>query len=186
MSDGSGGSTRRIQDIAPHAASSWPADLTLVGDLLYFSADDAVTGRELWALPLAALPAPCPSGGTELCLSSGRFRVEVEWTDFAGNSGRGHATPESVDTGFFWFFDPSIVELVVKVIDGRDFNGHFWVFFGALSNVEYTVTITDTETDEFRIYRNPSGTFASVGDILAFPTGEAIPGDVVRALETPG
>lgn len=191
ISDGSGGGTGRVQDIAPLAASSAPADLTVAGDFLYFSADDAATGRELWAAPLGALvppsepSEPCAPGETQLCLGGGRFRIEVEWTDFAGNTGQGHARPlsGSADTGFFWFFDASIVELIVKVIDGSDFNGHFWVFYGALSNVEYTVTLTDTETNEARIYRNPSGTFASEGDILAFPTGEAILGS---ALRTPG
>jgi len=185
LSDGSSAGTHRVQDIAPEAASSAPADLTLVGDLLYFSADDAVTGRELWALPLAALPEPCAPGETQLCLGGGRFRVEVEWSDFAGNSGQGHASPlaNSADTGFFWFFDASIVELVVKVIDGRDLNGHFWVYYGALSNVEYTITITDTETDEVQVYRNPSGTFASEGDILAFPSGEAVLGAAFRVAE---
>lgn len=183
VSDGSTAGTHSVQDIAPDAASSAPADLTLVGDLLYFSADDGATGRELWALPLGALPEPCAPGDTQLCLGGGRFRIEVEWTDFAGNSGHGHASAlaTSPDTGFFWFFDDAIVELIVKVIDGRDLNGHFWVYYGALSNVAYTITVTDTATNETKIYRNPSGTFASAGDILAFPTGETVRGEAVRA-----
>jgi len=32
-----------------------------------------------------------------------------------------------------------------------------------LSNVEYEITVTDTETGENRQYFNPSGHFASVG-----------------------
>lgn len=43
------------------------------------------------------------------------------------------------------------------MIDGRDANGYFWVFAGAITNVEYTITITDTETDEVRVYFNPLG-----------------------------
>jgi hypothetical protein len=42
------------------------------------------------------------------------------------------------------------------------------VFYGALSNVEYTLTITDTQTGTVRTYKNPSGRFASVADTGAF------------------
>lgn len=173
VSDGSTGGTRMVQDIAPHAASSSPADLTVVGDLLYFSADDGVTGRELWALPLGVQPPVCAPGDERLCLSSGRFQIEVTWRDFAGNTGRGHAVPLSADTGYFWFFGASNVELIVKVLDGRGLNDHHWVFYGALSNVEYTVTVTDTETGDVKTYLNPSGRLASVADTSAFPPGGA-------------
>ncbi len=57
---------------------------------------------------------------------------------------------------------------MVKVLDGRQENEHFWVFYGALSNLRYTLTVTDTETGAVRIYANPSGTFGSVGDTRAF------------------
>ncbi len=180
VSDGSAGGTRMVQDIAPHAASSLPADLTLVGDLLYFSADDAVTGRELWALPLGARPTVCAPGDERLCLSGGRFQIEVTWQDFAGTTGRGHAVPLSADTGYFWFFGAANVELIVKVLDGRGLNGHHWVFYGALSNVEYVVTVTDTQTGDVKTYLNPSGRFASVGDTSAFPTGGAPIADTAR------
>ena len=48
------------------------------------------------------------------------------------------------DTGAFWFFDPENVELAVKVLDGRAINGRFWVYFGALTDVGYTLRVTDT------------------------------------------
>jgi hypothetical protein len=54
------------------------------------------------------------------------------------------------------------------VLDGRGVNGSFWFFYGALSNVEYTLTVTDTTTGAVRTYRNPVGNFASVGDTGAF------------------
>lgn len=112
--------------------------------------------------------APCPASDTVLCLAAQRFSAEVRWRDFAGNTGAGRAVGLTADTGYFWFFSDSNVELVVKVLDARGFNGHFWVFFGALSNVEYTLTVTDTETGATKSYQNPSGRFASVGDTAAF------------------
>jgi len=57
---------------------------------------------------------------------------------------------------------------VVKVLDGRPINGTFWVFSGALSNVEYTITVTDTTTGAVKTYFNPSGQLASVADTSAF------------------
>lgn len=119
--------------------------------------------------------APCPASDTVLCLAAQRFSAEVRWRDFAGNTGAGRAVGLTADTGYFWFFSDSNVELVVKVLDARGFNGHFWVFFGALSNVEYTLTVTDTETGATKSYQNPSGRFASVGDTAAF-TGSAAGG----------
>ncbi len=53
VSDGTEAGTRLLQDIAPGPASSNPEELTVVNGRLYFSADDRVHGRELWALPLS-------------------------------------------------------------------------------------------------------------------------------------
>jgi len=57
---------------------------------------------------------------------------------------------------------------VIKVLDARAVNGRFWVFYGALSNVGYTITVTDTETGDAKTYRNELGSFGSVGDTAAF------------------
>jgi hypothetical protein len=56
----------------------------------------------------------------------------------------------------------------LKVLDGRAANGHFWVFYGALSNVEYTVLVRDTVTGAVRTYQNPPGQLASRADTEAF------------------
>jgi len=53
-------------------------------------------------------------------------------------------------------------------VDGRAFNNHYWVFYGALSDVAYTITVTDTQTGAVKTYENPSGHLASNADITAF------------------
>ncbi|HEV7786302.1 MAG TPA: ELWxxDGT repeat protein, partial [Thermoanaerobaculia bacterium] len=166
QSDGTPAGTRLVQDIAPEGASSYPTALTAAGDRLYFTADDGSTGNELWVLPLSG--PPCQPSTSALCLSAGRFQVTAAWRNFAGHTGAGTAVPLSGDTGYFWFFAPSNVETILKVLDGTSLNGHFWTFFGALSNVEYTLTVTDSQTGLARRYFNPSGTFASVGDTESF------------------
>ena len=169
--DGTAAGTRLVHDIAPDALSSNPGELTVAGSSLYFAADDGLTGRELWVLPLAG--PGCATTDLTLCLG-GRFAVEAVWRDSAGNSGRGHAAALTRDTGTFWFFASSNVEVILKVLDGSGVNGHGWVFYGALSDVEYTLTITDTQTGAVRRYMNPQGRLASVGDTEAFgPRGSS-------------
>lgn len=116
----------------------------------------------------ASAPAPCTPGPTELCLADGRFRVEASWKDFDGNTGVGQTRHLTDDTGAFWFFDDGNIELTVKVLDARALNARHWVFYGSLTSVEFTLTVTDTATLRQKTYRNPPGTFASVGDTDAF------------------
>jgi hypothetical protein len=110
--------------------------------------------------------------GRELLLG-GRFAVEVSWRDHQGRTGAGTAVPDTGQSGFFWFFDPGNLELVVKALDGRAVNGRYWIFYGALSDVEYWITVTDRETGEVRRYHNPSGNLCGRGDTSAFPVGSA-------------
>ena len=111
----------------------------------------------------------CVADEQTLCLQDGRFRVRATWTDFSGNQGIGKAVRLTADTGYFWFFGADNVEVVLKVLDGRPVNDHFWVFYGALSSVEYVLTVTDTVTGVSRTYRNPSGELASRADTRALP-----------------
>ena len=165
-SDGTAAGTRLAHDIAPGPASSSPRRLTAAEGRLYFTADDGLTGRELWSLPLGG--PGCQPSNRVLCLQGGRFRVEASWRDFQRNTGVGTAVPLTGDTGYFWFFDPANAEVILKVLDGRSLNGHQWVFYGALSSVEYTLTVTDTQTGLTARYINPMGQLASVGDTTGF------------------
>ncbi len=116
-----------------------------------------------------ALKGGCIAGDTVLCLRGGRFQVEVDWRTPQGQTGVGMAELLTTDTGYFFFFNETNVELVLKILDGRAINDHFWVFYGALSNVEYTLRITDTETGNTKTFFNPQGNLASVADIEALP-----------------
>ena len=120
-------------------------------------------------VPTAGFAGSCTPAATRLCLHDSRFGVEVAWTiPGDGEPGVGHASPLSNDTGLFWFFRDSNLELVVKVLDGRTINGHFWVYYGGLSDVEYTITVTDHKTGASEIYHNPASQLASGADTSAF------------------
>ena len=95
--------------------------------------------------------------------------MRVSWAvPTQGTSGTGTAIALTADTGYFWFFSATNVELVIKVLDGRAVNNHFWVFYGALSDVQYTITVTDTQTGSVKTYSNTQGNLASVADVVAF------------------
>ena len=133
-------------------------------------------GSTLGAIPLAPLEGPCVAGSLTLCLNNGRFKVEVSWrVPSQGTSGVGTAVPLTGDTGYFWFFSSNNVELVIKALDGTPVNGQFWVFYGALSDVEYTITVTDTATGAVKTYVNKSGNLASVADTSGFNNSAPTP-----------
>jgi hypothetical protein len=116
----------------------------------------------------------CVELSTSLCLlpmagqSSGRFRVTVDWASTV-TAGQGNRVPLTSDTGSFWFFSSNNLEVFVKIVDGRGFNGHFWVYASGLTNVEVTLTITDTLTGATWTRHSPYGTaLPPFQDIEAF------------------
>ena len=126
--------------------------------------------HSVFQIAFAGAAGSCTSSATVLCLNNNRFSVEVDWNaSHIGTAGSGMAIPLTTDTGAFWFFTSGNVELVLKVVDGRSFNGAFWVFYGALSDVGYTITVTDTTTGTRKLYQNPQSRLASVADTSAFP-----------------
>lgn len=128
---------------------------------------DAADGAGRVASPEAT--AACSTDADTLCLNASRFTVEVEWANQQGASGVGQAVPLTGDTGFFWFFRASNVELVVKVLSACGVNQKYWVFAGGLTNVQTTIRVRDTTTGEERTYENPLGTqFAPLQDTDAF------------------
>jgi hypothetical protein len=136
-----------------------------IGDISDLS--NAGDAGDLSAVTAAA--TVCASSPAALCLSASRFRIELSWNDGRGHTGSGQAVPLSADTGYFWFTSANNVEVIIKILDARTVNNHFWVFYGALSNLEYTLTITDTVTGAVKTYHNPQGKFGSVGDTSAIP-----------------
>ncbi|HEY4562514.1 MAG TPA: hypothetical protein VIJ36_06020, partial [Thermoanaerobaculia bacterium] len=109
------------------------------------------------------------AGTDQLCLNGGRFHVAVQYRNpTTGELQPGHAAPLTGDSGAFWFFGPTNAELLLKVLDGRPVNGHFWVYYGALSDVEYTITVTDTVTGNRRTYHNNLHHQGSGADVGAF------------------
>jgi hypothetical protein len=123
--------------------------------------------------PSGGQPAAVSGQGTgcaagALCLAEGRFVVTATRRLPGSDPTAAKPLPMTADTGAFWFFGPSNLELVIKVLDGRAVNGHFWVFFASLTDVEFDLEVLDTLSGERRTYHNKAGTLASRADIGAF------------------
>ena len=123
---------------------------------------------------VAAAPSVCVPSATTLCLNNGRFEVKTRWRT-ANDSGDATAVPLDFapDSGLFYFFSPTNIEMLVKVLNAcvPALGNKYWVFFAATTNVELTVTVTDTQTGRFKVYTNPLGKAAApVQDTSAFDT----------------
>ncbi len=118
--------------------------------------------------------APCVPSSTTLCVNDSRFQVRIAWLTAAQN-GAGTAVPveSAPDSGLFYFFGPTNIEMLVKVLDAcvPALGNKYWVFYAATTNVEITMTVTDTQTGKVQVYFNPLGTAAlPVQDTKAFDT----------------
>ncbi len=115
----------------------------------------------------------CAPDSQTLCLGAGgRFRVQVGFDPPIGEPSQGQVVEIGRrDSGLVYFFDPNNIEMLVKVLDACGINNHYWVFFAATTNVEFTLRVDDTQGSSGRVYTNPQGQSAdAVTDTSAFAT----------------
>ncbi len=119
---------------------------------------------QVWMTEFQIADAP------DVALLMDRFEVRVRWMDFVGDQGVGRPLPgASEDSVLFSFFERSNWELMIKVLDGCNENGHFWVLTGGATDLDYEIEITDTVTGATWRGFNDLGSLASaVSDNLAF------------------
>ena len=129
-----------------------------------------------------------PSSGSGLCIPSDttlcvddqpgdqRFQIQVTVNTSEGQGLHGPGSDIALSSlgishgGIFWFFSPTNPEMLIKVLNGCSLGGHYWIFFAALTNVGYSVTVTDTVTGHSRTYTNSDNTTAApVQDTSALP-----------------
>ena len=119
-----------------------------------------------------------PAGSCEpevstLCLQDSRYAVQAEWWTGDGQGGAASVVYAGTnDSGLFGFFDRENWEVLIKVLDGCELNGHVWVFGASATDLGYRVTVTDTATGRAREYRHERGSPApAIADGTAFPEG---------------
>jgi len=131
-------------------------------------------GTPIRDVEATVIPAPTCTPGTDLlCLQDDRFTVRGLWRNRFGGRGKAPIVQgvQSDDSGLFYFFNANNWEMLLKVLDGCGVDGRYWVFLAATTNVEYTITVTDTQADQVRSYFNPLDNPAQpVQDTNAFAT----------------
>lgn len=116
-------------------------------------------------------PMPCVDGPTTLCLLNKRFKIEATFRTNSGQTGAAKAVRLTEETGYFWFFTQTNIEVVFKLLNGCGLNSRYWVFAGGLTDVEVTTTITDTNTGATKPYFNTlDRPFQPITDTQAFAT----------------
>ncbi len=90
----------------------------------------------------------------------GRFDATLSAVDpRTGREAEGVAVPQGAKWGYFslpaFTNDATFPEVFVKMVDATALpGGYFWVFHTGLTDLEYTLTVTDRETGAQRVYRN--------------------------------
>jgi hypothetical protein len=149
-------------------ASNFAADFTVAGIASFPTPDGLFLFSPDGAVPSAL---PCVPSTTAACLYN-RFKVEITY-DATPNNGTGPANVvlESTASVKFTFFDPTVIEMILKVLNActPPFN-KWWVFAGGLTNVGVAIKVTDTVTGKFQRYNSAKGQlFQTFADTSAFP-----------------
>jgi len=115
---------------------------------------------------------PCLAGPETLCLQHARFKVEADWSVPLLNDGPAKVVQGASNlSGNLYFFDPENWEILVKVLDGCDVNGHYWVFVAGATNLSWELTVEDTQSGEVWTASNPFGQRSpAIVDTQAFAT----------------
>ncbi len=112
----------------------------------------------------------CVPSNTTACLNNDRFAVSVAWKT-PTQQGTGTAIEYTSESALFWFFGSSNIEMILKILNACSLNNRYWVFGAATTDVEYTITVTDTQKGTVKTYFHAQGTAApAITDTNAFAT----------------
>ncbi len=135
--------------------------------------DAAPETHESSAAPAAG--TGCAANATTLCIDN-RFQMKVTYKTAQGGGSAGNGQAIALTSlgvaqgGLFWFFSADNPEMLIKVIDGCSLNQKYWLFYAAGTNVGFTATVTDLQTNARKTYTNKDGVAAApVQDTAALP-----------------
>ncbi|MFA6958984.1 MAG: trypsin-like peptidase domain-containing protein [Thermoanaerobaculia bacterium] len=145
-----------------------------------YTTQSAVDGRfsvtygsiQQWLEPSSPTD-PCTPSSSVICAQSNRFKITLAAKDpRTGKTDSGFVMASTDVFGYFAFpvlagneTDPQIF---IKVLDGRPINNKWWVFYASLTDVEFTLTVTDTQTGVVKTYYQEPYTQKSANDTSAF------------------
>ncbi len=138
------------------------------------SASDGTTtsiASEIFRVEASDPAGTCAPDSLTRCLLDSRYSATMEWRRPYGEGGRGVVVPVGTnDSAVFQFFGGDNWEVLIKVLDGCEVNGHVWVFGASTTDLGYVIRVTDTVTGLVKEYRNEPGLPApAITDLTAFP-----------------
>ena len=140
---------------------------------LLLAAGIAATSPDAFAQPDARYVSHAgPCSRTSACLQNDWFDVSLRFYDPGADVWKSAGFAE-VDVGhesaLIYFFSATNLEMLVKVLDGNEVNGRFWVFAAAATDLGFQLKVRDTETGWTNEYHNPPGNRPlAVTDTYAF------------------
>lgn len=121
-------------------------------------------------LTVALNRGACAGNASQLCVDNTRYRVTLDAVDANGNVAQGVALYQTNSFGYFslpiFTGDATVPEVMVKVLGPVD--DVPWVFYAGLTNLDYRVTVTDTQTGKrfksYHVAAPPAGSEQSFGN----------------------
>ncbi len=174
------GQVVRLRDTSPTAATAWVWDF---GD---GSSADTASPSHAWSEPgtyavrLVAQDASSEktitvSPQTTLrLLAAHPFEIAIDAKD-PGTGGPSPARAVAISDRFGWFSfpgltnDPGNPEVTVKVLEAPTF-GRYWVFWSAMTSLEYTMTVRDALTGQVQVYEKTDPAACGGWDTSSFPS----------------
>ena len=117
-----------------------------------------------FATPLVA-QAPPRIRFSVIGINHGHINSQVQAVQRGGGELVSMFAREADLTAAFAFTDPANLEVLVKTLD---FGDRVLVLYGTLSNLEYTLRITEISTGTVKTYRNAAGNYCGGLDNNAF------------------
>jgi hypothetical protein len=102
--------------------------------------------------------------GPDGVLLQERFEVTASWwlAEPSGDQVQAaqpvpRSSADSTESALFGFYSTDNWELLIKVLDGCNLNGHFWVYGAAATDLGYRIQIRDLMSGALWVYENPLG-----------------------------
>ncbi len=136
------------------------------------------SGPELVVIPAGSSSTDGPCTPTSDVLQfDGGYRVRMCYITGEGETGQAQAGVwASSQSGILWFFSRENAEVLVKVLDGCEYNGHRWVFVAPVTDLGFELRVTGPDGDTWT-HTNEAGTTAPTrSDTSAFRCSGAVGG----------
>jgi PKD repeat protein len=173
------GQTIRLRDTSPAAATSWSWDFGDGASASTAAPSHAWSEAGTYTVRLDAQDASAEktitvSAETTLrLLAAHPFEISIDAKD-PGDGSSSPAQAIAISDRFGWFSfpgltnDPGNPEVTVKVLEAPTF-GHYWIFWSAMTSLEYTMTVRDVVTNQVQVYAKTGSDPCGGWDLQSFP-----------------